>query len=203
MSNLTIDNSNYLKYKFFNSLFLGISVGSYITIYSPLDIKTFSIGGIFLAVAMIVIAKYYNKIINIYYFKQISLIVEYCILISLLILLIFSFSYAISLAIYVIYQITFSFGSYLVRAETMLFNEKKIISKLDVIKQQGTLIGMGFSFVFYKLIENYLLSGTVLSMKLDDNEIQVYYVHFVLVIVQLITIVFLTNSFIVRKHQNQ
>ena len=203
MSNLTIDNSNYLKYKFFNSLFLGISVGSYITIYSPLDIKTFSIGGIFLAVAMIVIAKYYNKIINIYYFKQISLIVEYCILISLLILLIFSFSYAISLAIYVIYQITFSFGSYLVRAETMLFNEKKIISKLDVIKQQGTLIGMGFSFVFYKLIENYLLSGTVLSMKLDDNEIQVYYVHFVLVIVQLITIVFLTNSFVVRKHQNQ
>ena len=195
MSNLTIDNSNYLKYKFFNSLFLGISVGSYITIYSPLDIKTFSIGGIFLAVAMIVIAKYYNKIINIYYFKQISLIVEYCILISLLILLIFSFSYAISLAIYVIYQITFSFGSYLVRTETMLFNEKKIISKLDVIKQQGTLIGMGFSFVFYKLIENYLL--------IDDNETQVYYVHFVLVIVQLITIVFLTNSFIVRKHQNQ
>ena len=195
MSNLTIDNSNYLKYKFFNSLFLGISVGSYITIYSPLDIKTFSIGGIFLAVAMIVIAKYYNKIINIYYFKQISLIVEYCILISLLILLIFFFSYAISLAIYVIYQITFSFGSYLVRAETMLFNEKEIISKLDVIKQQGTLIGMGFSFVFYKLIENYLL--------IDDNETQVYYVHFVLVIVQLITIVFLTNSFIVRKHQNQ
>ena len=195
MSNLTIDNSNYLKYKFFNSLFLGISVGSYITIYSPLDIKTFSIGGIFLAVAMIVIAKYYNEIINVNYFKKISLIVEYCILISLLILLIFSFSYAISLAIYVIYQITFSFGSYLVRAETMLFNEKKIISKLDVIKQQGTLIGMGFSFVFYKLIENYLL--------IDDNETQVYYVHFVLVIVQLITIVFLTNSFIVRKHQNQ
>ena len=195
MSNLTIDNSNYLKYKFFNSLFLGISVGSYITIYSPLDIKTFSIGGIFLAVAMIVIAKYYNKIININYFKKISITVEYCILISLLILLIFSYSYAISLAIYIIYQITFSFGSYLVRTETMLFNEKKIISKLDVIKQQGTLIGMGFSFVFYKLIENYLL--------IDDNETQVYYVHFVLVIVQLITIVFLTNSFIVRKHQNQ
>ena len=195
MSNLKIDNSNYLKYKFFNSLFLGISVGSYITIYSPLDIKTFSIGGIFLAVAMIVIAKYYNEIININYFKKISLIVEYCILISLLILLIFSFSYAISLAIYVIYQITFSFGSYLVRTETMLFNEKEIISKLDVIKQQGTLIGMGFSFVFYKLIENYLL--------IDDNETQVYYVHFVLVIVQLMTIVFLTNSFIVRKHQNQ
>ena len=195
MSNLTIDNFNYLKYKFFNSLFLGISVGSYITIYSPLDIKTFSIGGIFLAFAMIVIAKYYNEIININYFKKISLIVEYCILISLLILLIFSFSYAISLAIYVIYQITFSFGSYLVRTETMLFNEKEIISKLDVIKQKGTLIGMGFSFVFYKLIENYLL--------IDDNETQVYYVHFVLVIVQLITIVFLTNSFIVRKHQNQ
>ena len=195
MSNLTIDNSNYLKYKFFNSLFLGISVGSYITIYSPLDIKTFSIGGIFLAVAMIVIAKYYNEIININYFKKISLIVEYCILISLLILLIFSFSYAISLAIYVIYQITFSFGSYLVRTETMLFNEKEIISKLDVIKQQGTLIGMGFSFVFYKLIENYLL--------IDDNETQVYYVHFVLLIVQIITIVFLTNSFVVRKHQNQ
>lgn len=195
MSNLTIDNSNYLKYKFFNSLFLGVSVGSYITIYSPLDIKTFSIGGIFLAIAMIIIAKYYHKIININYFKKISLTAEYCILISLLILLIFSFSYAISLAIYIIYQITFSFGSYLVRTETMLFNEKKIISKLDIIKQQGTLIGMGFSFVFYKLIENYLL--------IDDNETQVYYVHFVLVIVQLITIVFLTNSFIVRKHQNQ
>jgi len=195
MSNLSIDNSKYLKYKFFNSLFLGISVGSYITIYSPLDIKTFSIGGIFLAVAMIIIAKYYHKIININYFKKISLTAEYCILLSLLILLIFSYSYAISLAIYIIYQITFSFGSYLVRTETMLFNDKKIISKLDVIKQQGTLIGMGFSFVFYKLIENYLL--------IDDNETQVYYVHFVLVIVQLMTIVFLTNSFVVRKHQNQ
>ena len=195
MSNLSIDNSKYLKYKFFNSLFLGISVGSYITIYSPLDIKTFSIGGIFLAIAMIIIAKYYHKIININYFKKISLTAEYCILLSLLILLIFSYSYAISLAIYIIYQITFSFGSYLVRTETMLFNEKKIISKLDVIKQQGTLIGMGFSFVFYKLIENYLL--------IDDNETQVYYVHFVLVIVQLMTIVFLTNSFVVRKHQNQ
>ena len=124
MSNLSIDNSKYLKYKFFNSLFLGISVGSYITIYSPLDIKTFSIGGIFLAVAMIIIAKYYHKIININYFKKISLTAEYCILISLLILLIFSYSYAISLAIYIIYQITFSFGSYLVRTETMLFNEK-------------------------------------------------------------------------------
>ena len=195
MSNLSIDNSKYLKYKFFNSLFLGISVGSYITIYSPLDIKTFSLGGIFLAVAMIIIAKYYHKIININYFKKISLTAEYCILLSLLILLIFSYSYAISLAIYIIYQITFSFGSYLVRTETMLFNDKKIISKLDVIKQQGTLIGMGFSFVFYKLIENYLL--------IDDNETQVYYVHFVLVIVQLMTIVFLTNSFVVRKHQNQ
>ena len=62
MSNLSIDNSKYLKYKFFNSLFLGISVGSYITIYSPLDIKTFSIGGIFLAVAMIIIAKIMNFI---------------------------------------------------------------------------------------------------------------------------------------------
>jgi len=85
MSNLSIDNSKYLKYKFFNSLFLGISVGSYITIYSPLDIKTFSIGGIFLAVAMIIIAKYYHKIININYFKKISLTAEYCILLSLLI----------------------------------------------------------------------------------------------------------------------
>ena len=195
MSNLSIDNSIYLKYKFFNSLFLGISVGSYITIYSPLDIKTFSIGGIFLAVAMIIIAKYYNRIININYFKIISLTVEYCILISLLILLIFSYSYAISLAIYIIYQITFSFGSYLVRTETMLFNETKIISKLDVLKQQGTLIGMGFSFLFYKLIEEYLM--------IIDNETQVYYVHFVLLIVQIITILFLSISFKIKRHQNQ
>ena len=195
MSNLSIDNSKYLKYKFLNSLFLGISVGSYITIYSPLDIKTFSIGGIFLAVAMIIIAKFYNRIININYFKIISLTVEYCILISLLILLIFSYSYAISLAIYIIYQITFSFGSYLVRTETMLFNETKIISKLDVLKQQGTLIGMGFSFLFYKLIEEYLM--------IIDNETQVYYVHFVLLIVQIITILFLSISFKIKRHQNQ
>tara|TARA_B100000989_G_scaffold273428_1_gene231571 strand:+ start:938 stop:1525 length:588 start_codon:yes stop_codon:yes gene_type:complete len=195
MSNLSIDNSKYLKYKFFNSLFLGISVGSYITIYSPLDIKTFSIGGIFLAVAMIMIAKYYDKIININYFKMISLTVEYCILISLIILLIFSYSYAISLAIYIIYQITFSFGSYLVRTETMLFNETKIISKLDVVKQQGTLIGMGLSFLFYKLIERYFM--------INDNETQVYLVHFVLLIVQMITILFLSISFKIKRHQNQ
>ena len=77
----------------------------------------------------------------------------------------------------------------------MLFNDKKIISKLDVIKQQGTLIGMGFSFLFYKSIERYFM--------IDDNETQIYYVHFLLVIVQIITILFLYKSFKFKRHQNQ
>ena len=64
---MKIINREFIKYKLINSLFLGISVGSIFTIYTPLEPSIYSIGGILLALAMLFTAKLYSKIINIYY----------------------------------------------------------------------------------------------------------------------------------------
>ena len=39
---LRINNRNFIKYKFFNSLFLGTSIGSIFTIYTPLEPSVYS-----------------------------------------------------------------------------------------------------------------------------------------------------------------
>ena len=152
-SNLKINTREFIKYKFLNSLFLGISVGSIFIIYSPLEPSIYSFGGILLALAMLFIAKLYSKILNIYYFYRISLFVEIITLILVSGFLIFSYSYATALLVYIGYQVTFTFGSYLVRAETVLLKKSKILTFLDVAKQKGYLAGMAISFIFYKLLE--------------------------------------------------
>mgnify|MGYP007000265896 len=68
---LRINNRNFIKYKFFNSLFLGTSVGSIFTIYAPLEPSVYSLGGIFLALGMLFVATLYSKILNINYFYKI------------------------------------------------------------------------------------------------------------------------------------
>ena len=124
---LRIDNRNFIKYKFLNSLFLGTSIGSIFTIYNPLEPSIYSIGGIFLAVAMILVATQYSRILNINYFYKISLFVELVILAVIIAFLIFSFSYQIAFTVYIGYQLTFIFGSYLVRGETLLLKKEKIV----------------------------------------------------------------------------
>jgi hypothetical protein len=127
LSNLNLNQRAFIIYKWFNSLFLGVSIGSVFTIYEPLDPSIYSLGGIFLALVMIIVAKFYHKILNAYYFFRISILVELIVLAMLVSFLIFSYSYQTALFIYIGYQITFVFGSYLVRAETLVFNDNEVL----------------------------------------------------------------------------
>ena len=62
LSNINLNQSAFILYKWFNSLFLGVSIGSVFTIYEPLEPSVYSLGGIALAAAMIIVAKFYHKI---------------------------------------------------------------------------------------------------------------------------------------------
>jgi hypothetical protein len=166
---------------------LGVSIGSVFTIYEPLDPSVYSLGGIFLALVMIIVAKFYHKILNAYYFFRISILVELIVLAMLASFLIFSYSYQTALFIYIGYQITFVFGSYLVRAETLVFNDNEVLTKIDMAKQIGYLVGMAISYLFYKGLEYY-------ELILDKQE-QVYNIHFILVAIELSVLYFLIRAF--------
>ena len=187
LSNINLNQSAFILYKWFNSLFLGVSIGSVFTIYEPLEPSVYSLGGIILAGAMIIVAKLYHKILNAYYFFKLSLAVELIVMLMLIAFLIFSYSYQTALLIYIGYQITFVFGSYLVRAETLVFKEDHILTKIDMAKQIGYLVGMAISYAFYKGVEYYEL--------FSDKQEQVYYIHFLLVAIELIVITLLLKAF--------
>ena len=82
-----------------------------------------------------------------------SLFVELVILSVIVAFLLLSFNYQIALFVYIGYQITFMFGSYLIRGETLLLKKDRLLTLVDVAKQFGYLIGLGLSFLFYKFIE--------------------------------------------------
>ena len=189
---LRINNRNFIKYKFFNSLFLGTSIGSIFTIYTPLEPSVYSIGGIVLAIAMLIIATLYSRILNINYFYKISLFVELVILSVVIAFLLFSFNYQLALLVYIGYQITFMFGSYLVRGETLLLKKDRILTLVDVSKQFGYLIGLGTSYLFYKIIEY--------QFQIIDNQTQVFYIHYLLLIIEILVVIFLIRSFERYKH---
>jgi hypothetical protein len=189
---LRINNRNFIKYKFFNSLFLGTSIGSIFTIYTPLEPSVYSIGGIALAIAMLIIATLYSRILNINYFYKISLFVELVILSVVIAFLLFSFNYQLALLVYIGYQITFMFGSYLVRGETLLLKKDRILTLVDVSKQFGYLIGLGTSYLFYKIIEY--------QFQIIDNQTQVFYIHYLLLIIEILVVIFLIRSFERYKH---
>jgi len=189
---LRINNRNFIRYKFFNSLFLGTSIGSIFTIYSPLEPAVYSIGGIALAVSMLFIATLYSRILNINSFYKISLFVELVILCVIIAFLLFSFNYQIALIVYIGYQITFMFGSYLIRGETLLLKKDRLLTLVDVSKQLGYLVGLAASFLFYKLIEY--------QFQIIDNQTQVFYIHYFLLLIEILVILFLIKSFEKFKH---
>jgi len=189
---LRINNRNFFRYKFFNSLFLGTSIGSVFTIYAPLDPSVYSIGGIVLAASMLIVATLYSRILNINYFYKISLFVELVIFSVIVAFLKLSFNYQIALFVYIGYQITFMFGSYLIRGETLLLKKDRLLTLVDVAKQLGYLIGLGLSFLFYKFIEY--------QFQIIDNQTQVFYIHYLLLIIEIIVIIFLVKSFEKFKH---
>ena len=240
-NNLQLNHRNYIIYKFFNSLFLGTSIGSVFIIYSPLEPAIYSIGGIVLALGLMGVALFYEKILNIGYFYIISLFVEIVILAVLISFLIFSYSYEIALCVYIGYQVTFIFGSYLGRVETLLLKKKRILKAVDISKQAGYMIGLLLSYVVFLFIgikasdlndkklqltpsqaeqilvdENKLPIGFKMNFEEENPSLknkfiseetqskiksiisknQVYYLHYVLVFIEILVIVFIIKSFV-------
>lgn len=187
MQSIKLNIREFLKYKLLNSLFLGLSVGSIFVLYTPLQPSLYSIGGILLAFAMLIVAKFYYKILNIHYFFKISLFVEIVLLLCISYFLLFSYSYASAFIFYAGYQVTFTFGSYLIRAETLFLKHSKPLELVDVAKQKGYLFGMLLSYLFYQFLELYL--------NISDKQLQVYYIHYLLLLTQFIILHYLIKSF--------
>lgn len=183
---LTLNHSWYLRYKFLNSLFLGLSVGAIFTIYAPLKPSIYSVGGIVLAIGMLLIARVYDKILNIEWFYKISLLVEFVLLVVMLVFLFKPYTYQTALLVYIGYQLTFVFGSYLVRAETLIAKDDEFLTAIDTAKQTGYLIGMGASYLFYKLLETF---------EITKNQDKVYDLHFLLITVEVFIIFSIIKSF--------
>ena len=245
-NNLQLNHRNYIIYKFFNSLFLGTSIGSVFIIYSPLEPAIYSIGGIVLALGLMGVALFYEKILNIGYFYIISLFVEIVILAVLIAFLIFSYSYEIALCVYIGYQVTFIFGSYLGRVETLLLKKKRILKAVDISKQAGYMIGLLLSYIVFLFIgiktsdlndkKLQLSPSQTEQILVDDNKLpigfkvnfeeenqslknelfseetqrkiksiisknQVYYLHYILVFIEILVIVFIVKSFVYSKKE--
>jgi putative membrane protein len=165
-------------------------MGSVFTIYGSLSPSIFSIGGILLAIGLLFIAKIYSKILNVKAFFQISLGIEIVMLFMVGYFLISPYSYTTALLVYISYQISFMFGSYLVRGESAFFSRVKLLSFIDVAKQKGYLIGLAVSYIFYEVIK-YL--GVL------DNQTQVYNLHFLLLAIEFLVIYYLILAFTFKR----
>jgi len=176
----------FIRYKFLNSLFLGLSVGAIFTLYAPLEPSIYSLGGVLLAMGMLLVSRLYHHILNANWFFKISLFVEVTLLLAMFYFLYASYSYQTALLLYIGYQVTFVFGSYLIRAETLLLQTDTLLTKLDTAKQLGYLLGMGVSYMLYKLFAYY---------GIEDHQTQVYDLHYLLVGIEILVIIFIFKSF--------
>jgi len=179
----------FIRYKFVNAFFLGLSVGAIFTIYAPLDPSIYSLGGVALAVAMLIVARLYHRIMTISWFFRISLFVEFVLLMAIAYFLTFPYTYQTALLVYIGYQATFVFGSYLVRAETLLLPSDTLLTRLDTAKQLGYLAGMASSYLFYKIVAHY---------GIESNQEKVYDLHYLLLITEIIVIFLIFKSF--KRH---
>lgn len=161
-------------------------MGSIFVLYTPLEPSIYSLGGIFLAIGMLVVAKFYNKIMNIEAFFYITLLVEVVVLAFICAFLILNYSYMSALLVYLGYQITFVFGSYLVRMETIALRRTEFISFADVMKQKGYLVGLVLSYLFYKLLD---------YINITDKQVQVYDLHIGLLALEVVIVVMIFRSF--------
>ena len=177
----------FVSYKFFNSLFLGLSIGSVFTLYAPLDPKTFSAGGIGLAVATLLIATQYHRLFSRLWFFRLSVLVEAAILSGVIAVLIMESGQSLALFVYLGYQLSFAFGSYLVRFETLLISGEEQPKTLDIAKQAAYLLGMGLAWGIYRLLETYWL--------VDGADAQVKALYGVLLFVEASVLFTLVKSF--------
>jgi len=135
---------------------------------------------------MLIVARLYHKILTIEWFFRISLLVEFVLLIVMLVFLFSPYTYQTALLVYLGYQLTFVFGSYLVRAETLIAKSDELLTAIDTAKQLGYLIGMGASYLFYKLLE---------YQGITKNQDKVYDLHYLLIAVELLIIFSIFRSF--------
>lgn len=177
----------FLGYKFCNSLFLGLSIGSVFILYTPLSPAVFSAGGIGLAIATLLIATQYHRLFQLQWFFRLSLAVEVIVLAGILGVLMYPLALPLALFIYLGYQITFAFGSYLVRCETLLITDNRRLAQLDVAKQCGYLGGMALAWGFYAILEQ----CWDITLKTE----QVVLMHWPLLIVEVATIALLISAF--------
>lgn len=174
----------FVPYKFLNSLFLGLNVGAIFILYAPLEPSIYSLGGIVLALGMLIIAQLYNTILTIAWFYKISMLVELTLFMVVIYFLTFSYNYTSALIVYVGYQVTFIFGSYLVRAETLFLKSSERLKTIDTVKQLGYLLGMLLSYLFYQVLALY---------NINSAQEQVYLLHYILIVLQS-SILYLTHK---------
>jgi hypothetical protein len=167
-------------------MFFGVSVGSIFVLYTPLEPSIYSLGGIFLALGMLFLAKWYDMMMNLKVFFRVTMLVEIIVLCFVAFFLFFSYSYMTALSVYIGYQVTFMFGSYLVRMETIALKKTSALSITDVAKQKGYLVGMVISYLFYKGLE---------YLHVTDKKIQVYDLHVGLLALQILIIFFVIKAF--------
>ena len=91
-----------------------------------------------------------------------------------------------ALFIYASYQLTFIFGGYLMRVETLAIKKAKTLGIVDVIKQKGYIIGLFNAFCLYKFCE---------LANISQKEEQVYWLHVELVFVEIIVVYLIYRSF--------
>ncbi len=163
-------------------------MGTIFIIYAPLNPKTYSIGGISLALGAFGLTLFYTKILQTKPYKRILLGLEIVPFGYILAYLFFPNTFFGAIMIYTLYQITFIFGDYLGRAETLIFSRKVILSALDKYKQIGYLLGLFLAFAFYTTLE---------SFGIEQKESQVYNIHFLLLLLQ--CAVFLTLFYSFKK----
>ncbi|MEL0314704.1 MAG: hypothetical protein VW983_06740 [Halieaceae bacterium] len=177
----------FVSYKFFNSLFLGLSIGSVFTLYAPLDPSTFSAGGIGLAIATLLIATQYHRLFTRLWFFRLSVLVEAAILSGVIAVLTMESGQRLALFIYLGYQLSFAFGSYLVRFETLLISGEEQLKTLDIAKQAAYLLGMGLAWLTYRALES--------RWAIEDADAQVKALYGVLLIIEAAVFFTLLKSF--------
>ncbi|MEK9792190.1 MAG: hypothetical protein VW317_05740 [Halieaceae bacterium] len=162
----------FIRYKFLNSLFLGLSVGAVFVLYTPLSPAVFSAGGLGLALGTLIVATQYRRILVPAWFFRLSIAVELITLSGVTAVLVLPIALPLALFVYIGYQITFSLGNYLVRCETLLMGSVEQLRQLDIAKQAGYLLGMASAWAIYTGLEHWLM--------VSEETAQVVSLHWVL-----------------------
>ena len=162
----------FIRYKFLNSLFLGLSVGAVFVLYTPLSPAVFSAGGLGLALGTLIVATQYRRILVPAWFFRLSIAVELITLSGVTAVLVLPIALPLALFVYIGYQITFSLGNYLVRCETLLMGSVEQLRQLDIAKQAGYLLGMAAAWAIYTGLEHWLM--------VSEETAQVVSLHWVL-----------------------